>query len=1120
MARICSADDATNSRIITTVNSLNTTITRATFPMKQSFLQPFLNLLKPATTASTTLPTTQGEPFFSLLGTATHLTLKPTQGLTEALYDSIDRLGIANGRLGYEIPWQQVQTGLLQAWGGMALPAPLITWFDTDDTAPSPLETIDEPEAQAHEENEGITNGYDDSTADWGMIGTALPPLVERPVTVQITLVGASSLQWQVCWVTPSQQSENITDKLLKEGVLLTAKSKQTPYVLLPYWLHQLQTLLPQAHSHYPQEPKLVAAWLQAVQQWVAQYQPQHSIVLEDKRLDSTQKRTLYFPRFELEARPSQTARASEQLADIIPFHDSLPELLGMPTHNDAVTAMQTAFRQWDGESPLLRVATHQPETFVDIALSPQQRTAFQYVKTHLTHQPDANIINAMRATGVENPLQATPNGLHIFNIDIHHYGERVIGLGEIVKSSTSFSGNSPSLFAGIDADPSAETPPSTVYVDTSLAPQPVLVLPLTDADTPIHLPPEQLPALLTAAQQAYEQGECLTVTDTVTQQKTVIDLKNQADYEAVAKQLTAAQTCWDTSPINPNRVAEQPKPPKPLPFMLQILSNDEDVAYTEDGSSHPLVNTKETLWQQLALNPKYTLFPYQQEGILWLVRSFLAQKSGVLLADDMGLGKTLQTLCFIRLLMRMLWQERVALAGLPSAVLNPETFKTGEPCTNPVLIVVPPILLENFEKQANDAFLNPEAFQFKVLHGDAIKAYKQPNKAGLRGNEVALQQPVLDMERLQREYKCIIITYNTLVNYQYSFGKISWSLVLCDEVQKAKAKNSLISVALKAVACKATFKILMSGTPIENHLGELWNIMDIATPGLLGSERTFAQTYNQTPTEATDDSAKALIFDTLNNTLKFGDFTNGFAIGRLKQDVAHNLPVLNTQTIPVPLSVETQQAITTLIHSNQLGITKANKVKQLSIHPFLSGKEKASWAAWVDASPRLQALQKILTDIHAQNEKVLIFCEYHQYQKIVQAIANHQGNHPQLVPINAQASDEDRKNILQHFERIRGFAALVLSPKCAGMGLNLQHANHVIHLTRWWNPAVEDQATCRAYRTGQQKPVFVYNFVANHPFEQNLHQRLEEKRRLRQHLFDLSYTQDVSPIACLALLE
>jgi SNF2 family DNA or RNA helicase len=165
----------------------------------------------------------------------------------------------------------------------------------------------------------------------------------------------------------------------------------------------------------------------------------------------------------------------------------------------------------------------------------------------------------------------------------------------------------------------------------------------------------------------------------------------------------------------------------------------------------------------------------------------------------------------------------------------------------------------------------------------------------------------------------------------------------------------------------------------------------------------------------------------------------------------------------------------------------------------------------WIQASHRLQRLEELLKAIADKQEKVLIFCEWHLYQKIVQDFVN-QRYGTDLTAINSQVSLEERQAVLARFQETKGFSALVLSPKCAGMGLNLQEANHVIHLTRWWNPAVEDQATCRAYRTGQKKDVFVYYFVAEHSFEQNLNERLKQKRALRSNLFDLEYVTPIKP--------
>jgi SNF2 family DNA or RNA helicase len=481
-----------------------------------------------------------------------------------------------------------------------------------------------------------------------------------------------------------------------------------------------------------------------------------------------------------------------------------------------------------------------------------------------------------------------------------------------------------------------------------------------------------------------------------------------------------------------------------------------------------------------------------------------------------MGLGKTLQTLCFLRLMMQTYWKERCKNSPLK---LDAQAFES-ERCKHPILIVVTPILLDNFEKQAHDAFENARDFKFLQLHGKNIRDYYLENKRHLKGTEPALgRQALLDIDKLSA-FRCIVITYDTLVNYQYSLAKVSWSVVLCDEVQKAKAASTNVSQSLKAVASKAIFTLLMSGTPIENDMNELWNIMDTAVAGLLGSLTTFRKTYKPFFHES-DTQEKEKAFEELNQALKFGCFSEGFANGRLKEKVAQGLPQKIETDISVKLQPETIEEIRHIYKSDQTAVQKIGRIKQLSVHPFLYQSfqaQQASVEEWIQASHRLQRLEELLKAIAEKQEKALIFCEWHLYQNIVQDFVN-QRYGKDLQAINSQVLLEERQAVLARFQETKGFSALVLSPKCAGMGLNLQEANHVIHLTRWWNPAVEDQATCRAYRTGQKKDVFVYYFVAEHAFEQNLNERIKQKRALRSNLFDLEYVTPIKPELLLSQL-
>lgn len=492
----------------------------------------------------------------------------------------------------------------------------------------------------------------------------------------------------------------------------------------------------------------------------------------------------------------------------------------------------------------------------------------------------------------------------------------------------------------------------------------------------------------------------------------------------------------------------------------------------------------------------------HQLEGFRWLVDAWRAGWPGVLLADDMGLGKTFQALSF------MAW-------------LHEHHLRSAH--EGPMLVVAPTALLRNWEKEAADR-LAPDAL------GGLVRAYG----SGLRNLRLDPHRRVDDGETLDRaelrNADWILTTYETLTDHERAFAPIEYSLILFDEMQKVKAPDTLNTKAAKAM--NARFVIGMTGTPIENRMEDLWCIFDRITPGYLGDLKGFSAQYS----EAHADNLRVLK-EKLDNPVK-GDGSHVKAPPvmkrRMKVDILEGLPtkieVPYLDNMPPEQASAYRQIVTEALRHRERSQGYMLKVlhgmRGVSLHPDDATHADVSTASRFEAfakrSARLTRMIAVLRDIAAQGEKALIFVEFLGMQHAVaEGVAALFGLHHRLDVINGSVPGERRLGIVERFSsREPGFDALVLSPRAAGVGLNITAANHVIHLSRWWNPAVEDQCNDRAYRIGQTKPVTIHIPIATHPdipdgsFDQRLASLLQRKRQLsREMLVPPTSDSDVSEL-------
>ncbi len=549
----------------------------------------------------------------------------------------------------------------------------------------------------------------------------------------------------------------------------------------------------------------------------------------------------------------------------------------------------------------------------------------------------------------------------------------------------------------------------------------------------------------------------------------------------------------------------------------LLIYTNEETSEYLEGNQSVPLMNL-----QQQPIIPKsikeniirdgnkdrLILKQHQLDGIKWLQNLFKNRefRRGCLLADDMGLGKTLQVLTFLAWCIEEGYYEGLGQESGPY---------------EPILIVAPLILLPNW-KDEMELYFSDDIFEPTLLLHD--KALKALIKKGSSGKEVVLGTPRLDIDRI-REHRVVITNYDTVKNYQHSFGRIPWSIIVTDEAQEFKDQNAR-SDALKSL--KALFKIVATGTPVENRLLDLWNLLDYMQPGsLVGSSKDFSERYEKKVEEKSNDERQALSTQ-LRQILFYGK-PDTFILRREKQNELPDLPKKNEERLDCDLSEIQRQLHVDLVQNlctinKEHHFTIIHTLRRLYLHPHLLDNQKPidNPQTLIDACPKLQRLIEILSKIKNRNEKVLIFAVLQDMQTILtQVLGAYFGIEIDVINGAPDSSRRDqmsyRKELIDKFSQKTGFNILVLSPRVAGVGLTITAANHVVHYERWWNPAKESQATDRAYRIGQKKDVHVYYLIAKdsrnefESFDQKLDQLLTEKKRLLKDFLVPTNTADIS---------
>lgn len=444
------------------------------------------------------------------------------------------------------------------------------------------------------------------------------------------------------------------------------------------------------------------------------------------------------------------------------------------------------------------------------------------------------------------------------------------------------------------------------------------------------------------------------------------------------------------------------------------------------------------------------TLRPYQKQGVEWLL--YLRQLGfGALLADDMGLGKSIQTITYL-------------------LYVKEQNLRSG-----PALIIAPTSVLGNWQKE----------FERFAPHMNT-KLYYGSNRP--KGD---------DFTSFLQDADVVLTSYALAQLDEEELCAKRWDAIVLDEAQNIKNPHTKQSRAVRNL--KANHKIALTGTPMENRLSELWSIFDFLNRGYLGSLPQFQRRF-VSPIEKDRDETKIQQVQRL---------IGPFLLRRTKQDknVALNLPDKQEQKAYCPLTGEqaslyeqlvqdtlTQVQGLTGIERRGFILMMLSKLKQICNHPSLYLKEEHPRDV-VKRSMKMETLVELIENIRDQNESCLIFTQYISMGNILKNfLEEHFGE--RVLFLNGSVPKKERDNMIEQFQN-GTYSIFLLSLKAGGTGLNLTAANHVIHYDRWWNPAVENQATDRAYRIGQKRFVHVHKLITTGTLEEKIDEMLERKQSL-----------------------
>jgi SNF2 family DNA or RNA helicase len=445
-------------------------------------------------------------------------------------------------------------------------------------------------------------------------------------------------------------------------------------------------------------------------------------------------------------------------------------------------------------------------------------------------------------------------------------------------------------------------------------------------------------------------------------------------------------------------------------------------------------------------------LRPYQTRGYSWL--HFLTRSGfGACLADDMGLGKTVQTLALIA----RDWEDE------PHA---------------PVLLVCPTSVIGNWQREA--ARFTP-SLPVHVHHGSDRR----------RGADFATFAGA----------QAIVVTgYALLHRDREVFEQVAWRGVVLDEAQNIKNADSAQARAARSI--EAGYRIALTGTPVENHVGDLWSLMEFLNPGMLDTQTAFRRSYF-IPIQVEGDASAAERLRTV---------TGPFILRRHKSDatIIADLPAKQEYTVTCTLTREQATLYAAVLRDFEATLAQdesierrgkilgaLSKLKQICNHPAQFAGDNSALAG---RSGKLARLEEMLEEVFEAGEAALIFTQFAEMGQLIRRrIETRFGR--DVAFLHGGVAKNARDIMVERFQASSGADAFVLSLKAGGSGLNLTRANHVFHFDRWWNPAVENQATDRAFRIGQTKAVQVHKFVCGGTLEEKIALLIERKAAVSEQV-------------------
>lgn len=472
------------------------------------------------------------------------------------------------------------------------------------------------------------------------------------------------------------------------------------------------------------------------------------------------------------------------------------------------------------------------------------------------------------------------------------------------------------------------------------------------------------------------------------------------------------------------------------------------------------------------------TLRPYQREGLSWL-RFLSTLGIGACLADDMGLGKTVQLLAL--LLLERVPRDNVTGDGRTTV----DDLRLAERASDgryPTLLIVPMSIVANWEREA-------------ARFAPTLRVYVHHGAQRLSGEPFRKAASASDL---------VITTYSLAFRDEMLLSSVKWGRITLDEAQNIKNRETKQTKAIRRLAHRQMTadhgceRIALTGTPLENHLEELWSIFDFLNPGFLGSVQDFRERFAVPIERYRDKDAGA----------RLGRVLHPFILRRLKTDprIVGDLP--EKLEMDVVLSLTKEQALLYQsvlddmlpqvssaggMHRKGLVLATITKLKQICDHPalFLRDGEQLE-----GRSHKVTHLEQLLETLLAEGDKTLVFTQFVQMGMMLKPYLERRFGVDVLF-LHGGLSRKAREDLVQQFQTKAGPPIFILSLRAGGFGLNLTEANQVIHLDQWWNPAVEEQATDRVHRIGQERTVQVRRLICKGTLEERINELLQRKREL-----------------------